>query len=80
MGHDASASIFEAHLSDRGREIAISVRQSWLNGDEFRLLLLSPDAGREEVLINARLNEATGTYDGSLWRAGRRRWVRCYLE
>jgi hypothetical protein len=41
----------------------------------MRLLLIDPQARQQQLLLKARRNRFT--YDGSLWRNGQRRWVRC---
>jgi hypothetical protein len=53
----------------------VKAPQWWLNNAELRLLLTDPNAMRREVIIKARRNGHV--YDGSLWRGGVRRWVRC---
>lgn len=75
IGHVAGSPLIARRLRDGGREIAVADAQWWLDDKELRLLLVSPDALREEVKISARRNG--NTYDGSLWRGGKRRWVRC---
>ncbi|MEH6759224.1 MAG: hypothetical protein V7676_17205 [Parasphingorhabdus sp.] len=77
FGHVPSAGLFLARLVDGREEIAVSASQWWLSGSELRLALVSPDAITEELVLIASWNRATNTYDGSVWRAGRKRWVRC---
>lgn len=62
-------------LSDNGRNVPVIAPQWWLDNLELRLLLADPTAMRREAIIKARRNGHV--YDGSLWRDGRRRWVRC---
>lgn len=75
VGHTAVASVVSARLSDRGRNVPVSVAQSWLEPSEIRLDLVDRNATRHELRLRARKNGAF--YDGSLWRASKRRWVRC---
>lgn len=75
IGHTAVASVVSATLSHDGRSIPVRVAQSWLDPAEFRLDLTDPNAVRHELRIRAKVNGRS--YDGSLWRHGKRRWVRC---
>ncbi|HEX2804187.1 MAG TPA: hypothetical protein VHN55_09460 [Sphingomicrobium sp.] len=75
IGHTAVASVVGARLSHNGRDVAVKVAQSWLDPAEFRLDLTDPNALRHELRIRAKANGRY--YDGSLWRHGKRRWVRC---
>jgi hypothetical protein len=62
-------------LTDNGRNVPVTAPQWWFDGTELRLLLADPSAMRREVIIKAQRNGQT--YDGSLWRGGKRHWVRC---
>lgn len=75
FGHVAGSPLIARRLLDRGRAVPVEDAQWWLDDRELRLLLISPDAQREEAKIIAVRNGRT--YDGSLWRNGARRWVRC---
>jgi len=75
FGHVPGAPLIATRLIDNGRQVPVERAQWWLDRSEMRLLLIAPQALREEVLIRARRNGHT--YDGSLWRNGKRRWVRC---
>ena len=75
IGHTAVASVVSARLSDNRREIPVSVAQAWLEPNEIRLDLVDRNATRHELRLRAKRNGAS--YDGSLWRNGKRRWVRC---
>lgn len=77
FGHVPSAGLFMARLVDNGREVPVSAPQWWMRASELRLALTSKDALREELILRAQWNDASKSYDGSLWRAGRKRWVRC---
>jgi hypothetical protein len=75
IGQAAISSVVQASLTDDGREIPVQVAQSWIDQDELRLDLVDPNAERQELRLLAK---AKGEgYDGSLWRNGKRRWVRC---
>ena len=62
-------------LIENGRHIPVTQAQWWLDNSEVRLLLIAPDARREELTLRARRNGHV--YDGSVWRGAKRRWVRC---
>ena len=77
FGHAPGAPLLRdaMRLTDDGRSIPVSAPQWWFDQSELRLLLADPSALRREAIIKARRNGRT--YDGSLWRGGRRYWVRC---
>ena len=77
FGHAVGAPLISSatRLLDNGVEVPVIAPQWWLDGKEFRLLLADPDALRREAIIKARRNG--DVYDGSIWRNGKRRWVRC---
>jgi len=75
FGHVIGAPLIATRLLDNGRNVPVSAPQWWLDDREVRLLLSDPAAGRQELLLRARKNGSA--YDGSLWRGGKRRWVRC---
>lgn len=75
FGHVPGSPLILTRLSDAGREVRTKPAQWWLDRAEVRLLLVDPDARREELRLTARRNGPV--YDGSLWRSGKRRWVRC---
>jgi len=75
IGHTVVSNIVQARLSDNGRDIAVTVAQAWLEPNELRLDLTDPNAERHELRL--RVKRRGETYDGSLWRGGKRRWVRC---
>ena len=73
--HGYGAPLFLTRLRDNGRDVPVKAPQWWLDNSEVRLLLFRPDEHHQELLLKAR---RTGhVYDGSLWRGGKRRWVRC---
>jgi hypothetical protein len=75
FGHVPGSPLIVTRLLDRGGEVPVAEAQWWLDNSELRVLLISPDALRQEVLVRATRNGHV--YDGSLWRGGKRRWVRC---
>ena len=75
FGHVPGSPLVARRLVERGREIPVRDAQWWLDSSELRVLLISPDAHREEARVRATRNGHV--YDGSLWRGGKRRWVRC---
>ena len=75
VGHVPGSPLIAARLTDGRRQIAARQAQWWLDRRELRLVLIAPDALREEVRVLAR--RRGHAYDGSLWRGGRRHWVRC---
>ncbi len=75
FGHVPGSPLVSARLLDNGRDVPVTKAQWWLDQSELRLLLIDPKAMRQELLIRA---EREGdVYDGSLWRGGEQRWVRC---
>ncbi|MGI8704202.1 MAG: hypothetical protein ACR2JJ_00100 [Sphingomicrobium sp.] len=77
FGHVSGAPLISSatRLLDNGRNVPVTAPQWWLDNSELRLLLADPNAMRREVIIKAKRNGHV--YDGSLWRHGKRRWVRC---
>ena len=77
FGHAPGSPLISSatRLLDSGRNVPVTAPQWWLDSSELRLLLADPNALRREVIIKARRNGHV--YDGSLWRHGKRRWVRC---
>lgn len=75
FGHVPGSPLILARLLDRGRQVPVKSAQWWLDNDEVRIILIDPGALRQELVLRARRNGFV--YDGSLWRDGRRRWVRC---
>ncbi|HJS40934.1 MAG TPA: hypothetical protein VJ763_05970 [Sphingomicrobium sp.] len=75
FGHVPGARLIATRLIEKGRVVPVRPAQWWLDRSELRLLLIGEDALREELVIRARRNGHA--YDGSLWRNGTRRWVRC---
>ena len=75
FGHVPGSRLIATQLVDNGRTVPVEEAQWWLDNNEMRVLLISPQALREEVRIHATRNG--DTYDGSIWRNGLQRWVRC---
>lgn len=77
FGHTPGSPLLadSTRLVDNGRNVPVSAPQWWLDDKELRLLLTDPNAIRREAIVKAR--RSGPIYDGSLWRGGKRRWVRC---
>lgn len=77
FGHVPGAPLLadSTRLVDNGRNVPVRTPQWWLDQSELRLLLTDPNAMRLELALKAKRNGPA--YDGSLWRGGKRRWVRC---
>ena len=75
ISHTAVAAVVSARLSDNGRDVPVAIAQSWLEPGLVRLDLVDKNVVRHELRLRASKNG--DVYDGSLWRHGQRRWVRC---
>ena len=75
FGHVPGAPIIQSRLIDDGRNVPVSAPQWWLDDREMRVVLVSPEATRQELMLKVVRNGSN--YDGSIWRGGKRRWVRC---
>jgi len=75
IGHAAVSNVVSARLTDNARGVAVRVAQSWIDANEVRLDLTDPQAMRHELRLVVK--RRGNVYDGSLWRSGKRRWVRC---
>ena len=75
VSHTIIPSVVSVRLTDDGREVAVATAQSWLDPAEIRLDLTDPNAERHELRL--RVKNQGSHFDGSLWRNGQRRWVRC---
>ena len=73
--HTAVKSVVSARLRDNGRNVPVSVAQAWLEPGELKLDLVDPNLVRRELRLIAKRNGRS--LDGSIWRGGQRRWVRC---
>jgi len=77
IGHTAVPAIVSARLTDNHRDVTVVTAQSWLEPKEVRLDLVDRNALRHELRLRATWRATSRSYDGSLWRNGQRRWVRC---
>ena len=75
VSHTAVPALVSARLTEGGREVPVALAQSWLDPAELRVDLVDPDAMQHEARV--RVTRQGDHYDGSLWRHGKRRWVRC---
>ncbi len=75
ISHTAVPNVVSARLIDGGREVPVGLAQSWIEPAELRVDLVDRNAQRHELRLRARKNGRV--YDGSLWRGGKRHWVRC---
>ena len=75
IGNNAVSAVFQARLSDNGRDVPVTLAQSWLERNEVRVDLVDPNLERHELRL--RVKSRGANYDGSIWRGGKRRWVRC---
>lgn len=75
IGHVPGSPLVSARLMYSGRNVPAQSAQWWLDDKELRLLLIDPGARQQQLLLKARRNGRA--YDGTVWRSGQRRWVRC---
>lgn len=75
IGHTVVSSVVSARLRDGGVDVPVRVGQSWMDSRELRLDLVDPNALRHEARLRVKRKDVT--FDGTLWRGGKRRWVRC---
>jgi hypothetical protein len=75
ISHTAVPAIVSARLTDNRREVPVVTAQSWFDPVEIRVDLVDRNATRHEARLRATKRGAT--YDGTLWRNGQRRWIRC---
>ncbi len=75
VSHTAVSAIVSARLIDDGRDVPVALAQAWLEPHELRVDLTDRNAQRHELRLRAKRNGRY--YDGSLWRLGKRHWVRC---
>ena len=77
IGHAPVPAVVAARLTDNRREVPVVTAQSWFDPNEVRVDLVDRNAMRHEARLRATWRAASRSYDGSLWRNGKRRWVRC---
>ena len=75
ISHTAVSAVVSARMVDSGREVPVALAQSWIEPGEIRVDLTDRNAQRHELRLRARKNGLA--YDGSVWRGGKRHWVRC---
>ncbi len=75
IGHTAVPAIVSVRLTDNRREVTVVTAQSWFDDKEVRVDLVDRNALRHEARLRAV--KQGNAYDGSIWRNGTRRWVRC---
>jgi hypothetical protein len=75
FGHVPGSPLLTTRLLDAGRNVPVTAAQWWFDDTELRLILIGPNAVKQELLLRATRNGRR--YDGSVWRGGHRRWVRC---
>lgn len=77
ISHTVVPSVVSARMTDNGREVPVISAQSWFDPQEIRIDLVDRNAMRHEARLRAGWSAAAKSYDGSIWRNGKRRWVRC---
>jgi hypothetical protein len=75
IGHVPGSPLVATRLTDSGRNVHVQSAQWWLDDKELRLLLIDPAARQQQLLLRA--SRKRSSYDGTIWRNGHRRWVRC---
>lgn len=77
ISHTAVPSIVSARLTDNRRDIQVVTAQSWFDRREVRIDLVDRNAMRHEARLRATWRPSSRSYDGTIWRNGKGRWVRC---
>jgi hypothetical protein len=77
ISHTAVPSVVSARLTDNRREVPVVMAQSWFDRSEVRIDLVDRNAMRHEARVRATWRSSSRSYDGTLWRNGQRRWIRC---
>ena len=75
VSHAVISTLVSARLIDGERDIPVALAQAWIEPNEVRVDLTDRNAQRHELRLRAKRNGRY--YDGSLWRSGKRHWVRC---
>jgi hypothetical protein len=75
ISHTVIPSVVSARLRDGRSNVTVRVAQSWLDSNGLRLDLVDSNAIRHELRLRA--NRDGQAFDGTLWRGGKHRWVRC---
>lgn len=77
ISHTAVPAVASVRLTDNRRVVPVMTAQSWFDATEVRVDLVDGNAQRHEARLRAKWNVRAKSYDGSLWRNGRRHWIRC---
>ncbi|HXG81984.1 MAG TPA: hypothetical protein VNJ05_09310 [Sphingomicrobium sp.] len=77
ISHTAVPSVVSARLTDNRRDVSVVTAQSWFDPSEVRVDLVDRNAMRHEARLRATWRPGSHSYDGTLWRNGKKRWVRC---
>jgi hypothetical protein len=77
ISHTAVPAVASVRLTDNGREVPVATAQSWFDQSEVRLDLTDRTAARHEARLRATWRSVSRSYDGTIWRNGRGRWIRC---
>jgi hypothetical protein len=77
ISHTAVPAVVSARLTDNRRDVPVVTAQSWFDAQEVRIDLVDRNATVHEARLRASWRASTRSYDGSLWRNGKRRWARC---
>lgn len=75
ISHVVAGPLVSATLTDNGAEVPTEKAQWWLDEKEMRLILIDPNAEREELVLIAK--RRGDDYVGTVKRAGRSRPVHC---
>lgn len=75
ISHVVAGPLVSAALIDDGVEVPSEKAQWWLDEKEMRLILIDPNAEREELVLMAR--RRGDDYVGTVKRGGKTRAVRC---
>jgi hypothetical protein len=77
ISHTVVPAVVSARMTEGGRDVPVITAQSWFDPSEVRVDLVDRNAMRHELRLRAGWRPTTRSYDGSLWRGGKRSWVRC---
>ena len=75
ISHTVVSAVISARRIENGRDVPVALAQSWLEPNEIRVDLVDRNAQRH--LLRLRAKKKGNSYDGTLWRGGKRQWVRC---
>ena len=75
IGHVPGAPVIAVRMRAGGQAVPVTAAQWWFDGNDLRLHLIDRGALRSAAVIRARRNGHN--FDGSVTRAGKRRWIRC---